>query len=145
MISGETYEEVYEILMCMDKDAVNKIPETLFNEIKEKRDIHYYTKVDKRDIFNENNISKEAMDLLCYIDYNYWMSDEQKRNINSINYKKEMADEEEKIKKYDPNDIFKNRDENKNTDNKETALIEIKEDNLIDKIIKKIKNWFKKK
>lgn len=145
MISGETYEEVYEILKCMDRDVVNKIPESLFNEIQEKRNIHYYTKVDKKDIFNENNISKEAMDLLCYIDYNYWMSDEEKRNINSINYKKEMAEEEEKIKKYNPNDIFKNKNENKNADNIETALIEVEEDNLLEKIIKKIRNWFKKK
>ena len=37
MISGETYEELYEILGQMDKVTVMKIPDDILNNINSKR------------------------------------------------------------------------------------------------------------
>lgn len=82
MISSNTYEEVYEILSYMDKITVMKVPEEILNTIKKKRNVNYKTKIDKNDIFNEENISKEAIDFLCWIDYKYWMDENRKIKID---------------------------------------------------------------
>lgn len=81
MISGETYEELYEILGQMDKLTVMKIPEDILNNINSKRNKDFKTKIDKYDLFNEGNIRKETVDLLCWLDYNYWMGNERKEKV----------------------------------------------------------------
>ena len=50
MISGETYEELYEILGQMDKLTVMKIPEDILNNINSKRnkDFKKYLKLRER-------------------------------------------------------------------------------------------------
>ena len=143
MISGDVYEEVYEVLMCMNDAAVNKIPKDIFNNIKEKRNIHFYTKINKKDIFNKNNISKEAMDFLCYLDYNYWMNDENKKKVRDINSQRKLAEEEEKLKKYNPDNIFKNRNDVVKNEESNTSIIELKKEGFFKKIINKIKKWIR--
>ena len=108
MISGNTYEELYEILGYMDKLTVMKIPEELLNVISQRRNIKYQTKIDKNDIFNKQNVSDETLDLLCYIDYNYWMDEDKKNEINKI--LKEKV--EEKKERYNPDNLFKKENDN---------------------------------
>ena len=105
LISSETYEEVYEILSHMDKITVMKIPEDLLKLIIKNRNIDYKTRIDKNDLFNKQNISDEALDLLCYIDYHYWMDENKKKRINKILNDKNEA----KKKKYNPNILFKKK------------------------------------
>ena len=81
MISPNTFEEVYEILSYMDKLTVMKIPENKLITINKKRNRDFKTKIDKKDIFNRNNMSQEAFDLLFYLDYNYWMDEEKKKKL----------------------------------------------------------------
>lgn len=88
MISGNTYEEVYEILSYMDKMTVMKIPRDILNNIKEQRNTEFKTRINKDDIFNQQNVSKEAIDILCWIDFNYWMNSSQKNEIEKWNYRK---------------------------------------------------------
>lgn len=108
MISGNTYEELYEILGYMDKLTVMKIPEELLNVISQRRNIKYKTKIDKNDIFNKQNISDETLDLLCYIDYNYWMDADKKNEINKILNEKEQA----KRERYNPDNLFEKDNDN---------------------------------
>ena len=75
----DVYEELYEVLSNMDKATVMKIPEDILNKIITQRNTSFKTAIDDDNLFNENNISKEAMDLLCWIDYNYWTSPERKK------------------------------------------------------------------
>ena len=72
MITSETYKELYEILSYMDKVTVMKIPIEILQTIKNKKDNKYITKIDKKDIFNEQNINRETIDLLCYFYKHYW-------------------------------------------------------------------------
>ncbi len=72
MISSNTYKEVYEILSYMNKITVMKIPTEILQTIKKKKNNNYITKIDKRDIFNENNVNRETIDLLCYFYKHYW-------------------------------------------------------------------------
>lgn len=72
MITSKTYKELYEILSYMDKATVMKIPIEILQNIKKKKDNNYITKIDKKDIFNEENVNRETIDLLCYFYKHYW-------------------------------------------------------------------------
>ena len=72
MISAKTYKELYEILSYMDKVTVMKIPISILQTIKDKKDNRYITKIDKNDLFNEHNVNRETIDLLCYFYKHYW-------------------------------------------------------------------------
>lgn len=72
MVTSRTYKELYEILSYMDKVTVMKIPIEILQTIKKKKDNKYITKIDKKDIFNEKNVSKETIDLLCCFYKHYW-------------------------------------------------------------------------
>lgn len=81
MINADTYSEVYEILSCMDKSIVMKVPFELLLVIKENRNMDYTSKIDKNDLFNLNNISKDTVNVLAWLDVNYWISNEKKENL----------------------------------------------------------------
>ena len=134
MISGETYEELYEILAQMDKPTVMKIPEEILNNIKSRRNKDYKTRIDRNDLFNESNISKETVDLLCWLDYNYWMNESKKDNIKHIissNYEKEN---DLKRQKYNPDIIFTEKTFKELVDNSNEELAEIPKDSFFTKL-----------
>lgn len=129
MISGNTYEELYEVLRYMDKPTVMKIPESILRNILEKRNNEFETRIDKNDLFKEENMSKEAVDILCWLEYKFWMSEENKKEIDKIKNRKLKEMEN---KNYDLNNLFKK---------KEIAEAHI---NNIQLIEKKEKSWLKK-
>ncbi len=148
MISANTYEEVYEVLGYMDKITVMKIPEEIILKIREKRNPNFITKIQKENIFDENNISKEAVDLLCWLDYTYWRNDNERSKINDIIKEKNEFEEKLKRDKYSPDDIFKNKKNNEivseETKPEENSMVEYTEKNFLQKIFDKIKHLFKK-
>lgn len=145
MISSDTYEEVYEILSYMDKITVMRVPEEILNTIKNKRNVNFKTRIDKNDIFKEENISKEAIDFLCWIDYKYWMDENRKTKIDQIKFDKIRRYEEEKRDKYATDNLFKKQDKVKNTEEvktEEVAMVEYKE-SIFKRFINRIKSIFK--
>lgn len=146
MISSNVYEEVYQILKYMDKMTVMKIPQDILNNIITRRNIDFVTKIDKNDIFNEENASKEAIDILCWIDYNYWMDENKKREIDKICREKNIKSEIEKRERYNPDNIFKNKPIDMELAEQETQtvqMIEYKEQKWYQKIFAKILKIFK--
>ena len=142
MISSNTYKEVYEILSYMDKITVMKIPESILNRIREQRNINFQTRIDKEDIFNEENVSQETIDFLCWLNYKYWLNEEQKKEIDRIKLDKYKELEEYKKKTYNDDDIFKNKQIKKNSDIQEIAISDCQEKNFIRRIFNKIKKIF---
>lgn len=96
------YAEVYEILSYMDKITVMQIPIEILTLFKEKRDKNYISRIDKQDIFNKNNIQKETLDTLAYLDLHYWANPEEKKMLLKI-----YTENEQKLHRY--NDIFENK------------------------------------
>ena len=143
MISSNDYEEVYEILSQMDKMTVMKIPIDILNNINEKRNKNYVSNIDKNDLFNFNNISENAKNILAWLDVNYWIDIERREKLK----KKALliVNEEEKLKqeKYSYNVFEKSkekiRDNNRNDDY--TSLCISKKKNFFQKIIIKLKNF----
>lgn len=142
MINANDYEEVYEILSKMDKSIVMKIPIEVLNNILEKRNKNYISKIDKNDIFNLDNMSENTKNILAWIDVNYWIDEEKKNILKKKILLKNIEEEKLKKEKYD-SDIFKNKKNKKNIKNK---LIAIKnEKTLFQNIIKNIKIFFCRK
>ena len=138
MISPEDYEEVYEILSYMDKIIVMKIPIEILNIINKKRNKEYVSKIDKNDLFNLNNMSKNTQSVLAWLDVNYWINQDKKSKLIQ---KQELL----KQKQYSSN-VFENKIkkiEGKNSKESSRLVIINKKENFIKKLIKKIKSIFK--
>ena len=90
MISADTYSEVYEILSYMNKSIVMKVPFEILEVIKENRNLNYISKIDKEDLFNLNNISKDTVNILAWLDVNYWIDNEKKEKIK-LSFQKDFV------------------------------------------------------
>ena len=72
MVYSKVYKEVFDILSYMDKITVMKIPMDILKKLKNQKDDSYITRIDRNDLFNENNIDSETLDLLCFFYKKYW-------------------------------------------------------------------------
>ena len=138
MISANTYSEVFEVLSNMDKSIVMKIPLEILEIIKNNRNLDYVSKIDKNDLFNLNNLSEDAINVLAWLDVNYWITDEKKEKINEY-----LKNNNEKVRF----DGFPKFNQEKNANNKtviEDVQVKIYKENIIVKIINGIKKLFNK-
>lgn len=130
MINADTYSEVYEILSYMNKSIVMKIPFEILEIIKENRNLDYVSKIDKEDLFNLNNISKDTINLLAWLDVNYWIDKGKKEKVK-LSYQKDfIQSKNEKI--YDLK-----KESNKIVN--DNVQIKIYKNTIMYKIINKIK------
>ena len=142
MVSSNTYEEIYEILSYMNKSTVMKVPENILKNISEKRNKNFKTKIDKNDLFNEENASKEAIDILCWIEYKFWMDNGRKNEIDRIKISKLTDIEKEKYEKYNPDNIFEKKNTEENKQINDIKLVEIKETSWFKRALEKILEFF---
>lgn len=105
--NSDICQEIYEILSFMDKQIVKKIPQDILKSINELRNRNYKTRIDKNNLFNEENVYKQTIDFFCWIEYNYWMDEQQKKNVDRIIQEKNNRENEEKLRLYNPDDLFK--------------------------------------
>ena len=140
------YKEVIEVLKYTKREDVNKIPKSriLLWRINMNKD--YDFKIDTTKTLEEQNLSKEAKAIIANIFKKYWATDYQKERIEA----KEKYDieqmEKEKYKKYNPDDILKNRKQNiqqEEVASETVSMVEYKEP-LFKRILNKIKNIFNK-
>ena len=130
----KAYKEVMEILNFVPKESVDKIPQTMLDTFNAKMDNNYNFKVDINKSFEEQNLLEETKAIFSNIFRDYWAMPEQKERIEIKEIYDRQKNEEEKKKKYDIDDMFRNR-------KKENILpVEIKKENFFEKIF----NFFKK-
>jgi len=140
------YKEVIEVLKYTNSDDVNKIPKDMILLWKQNMKKDYNFQIDENKPIEDQNLSNEAKAILANIFRDYWATDYQKQRIEA----KEKYDleqiEKEKYEKYNPNEIFKNRNKQEFTEEITTnniAMTEYKE-SAFKKFINKIKQIFKK-
>ena len=124
--------EVYEVLIMLDKKDLTKIPKRLVETIKLNKDNEY--EVDFQDI-EDGKILPDTIKILSTL-YTYYLASEEEKNVifKLINSKKEQH-------KVDY-PIFKNRIVDIKEQNKEQNMMIVKKDNLLKKILYKIKKFF---
>ena len=140
------YAEVYKILSFMDQKYINMIPLKLLNLFKEERDNEYKTNINNTIPLDEQNLQKKTLSILAMLNINYWCTNEQeKQELMELYAENDKKREEELREKYNPDNLFKNKDHKEQIYSNNTALIEYREENFFKKIIRKIMNFFKKK
>ena len=149
--SSLAYSEVYEILKLIEDEYVNRIPKKIMDFFEEERNKEYKPIIDVNIPLDEQNLKRETMVLLAILNYNYWCdSEEEKKEIQEElirNSERKEQEEKELAERYNPDNIFKNRNEEKEpiTDNNENMqLIEYKKQGFIKKILRKIMSFFRK-
>lgn len=137
------YKEVIEILKYVPDEDVAKIPEEKLNFYKENMDIDYDYKIDEEKEFEEQEMSDITKAVLANIFRDYWATPYQRERILA----KEKYDleklEEEKREKYNPDDIFKNRNKENTIEQNNNLPIEMKKEKFFKKIISFFKKVFK--
>lgn len=136
--------EVDEILKYLDEEELLKIPEEIRNSIKEKKDKEYCWKYDITKPLKEQNVSRDTIAFLSYLNMEYLLDEKQKElmiQIHKLNEKKERN----KIQKYCTEDLFSKNKSQQQEVKKITNvqdIVEYKED-FFTRMINKIRNFLR--
>lgn len=141
--------EVDEILNYLSEEDLEKIPDDIKQAIKDNKDKDYTWNYDEDKPLKEQDVSRDTIAILSYLNMEYLLNEKQKQLMEEIHKK----NEEEKRKKeysneiqYNYEDLFKrkNKVEDTNNEQEEVALIPVKEETFIRRIFNKIKSFFKR-
>ena len=143
---SRAYSEVYEFINALGEEYINKLPKSIYDTIKDNRDINYKPEYDKNQKLTNEIISKEALALISAINLQYWCKDVQEKERLKQAYYENTKKEEEK---YSYDNIFKNNTIQKEkipqeSEMENTQIIEYKSENIFEKILSKIKSIFLK-
>lgn len=142
----KAYTEVNCLLEYLPKSYIDRLPKKLIELIERQSNDQYKINIDINKSLLEQNFSKKTKDLIAVIKYNYWSTEEEKRKLKEIFYENENKYQKELLKKYNPNDIFQNRENEIELTEENTKqnlkMVEYKE-NIFTKLFYKIKNIFK--
>ena len=149
---SKAYKEIVEILKYVPEESVNKIPKEMRDMFEAEQLKTYNFQIDTEKTFEEQELLEETKAILANIFRDYWATDYQKARI----IEKENQDREEwerqKREKYNPNDIFKNRNtttkdndisqdiqEQLNEEYNKNLPIEVKKQNIFQRLLSFVK------
>ena len=137
--------EVDEILNYLSKEELLKIPEEIRQLIKSNKDKGYVWKYDETKELKDQELSRDTIAFLYYLNMEYLLNKEQKQLMQQIHQFNEKKLEEKKKKQYNSHYLFKAK-QNVIEDTlyiPQNELIVYKK-NIFSEILNKIKNFFNK-
>ncbi len=147
----EAFTEVNEIIKMMPDELVNKIPSKFKEMLEDERDKEYNPNIqeplEKCKLKNETIIILGLIyrDFLCSPDEKKQLQEKDARELQEV----EKSIEEEIREKYNPDNIFKKKNQNNieeyNNKEENTSMTVIKEEKWYQKIFNLIKGLFRKK
>ena len=123
---AKAYTEVLEIIAHFPEEEFAKIPVEKIKFYKNNMDKDYNFKINPEIDLDKQCISKEANAIIVNLFRDYFATEEQRTKIDEILDLNQRKEAREKIKKYNPNDIFKKHESNNiqtTESNSNTALI----------------------
>lgn len=105
----KAYTEVLEIINHFPQEEYEKIPVDRIQFFKEHMDNDYEFSIDPTKNLSEQNISRRANAIIVALYRDYFATEKQKETLESILKLNERKVEKERRKKYNPDEIFKNR------------------------------------
>lgn len=139
----EAFTEVNEILEYFNKDLLKKIPKEFIKNIKENMSTTYKVIYDNTKSLNEQNIKQETRAILSIIYRDYICDKETKEKIIQKDRKEWLKLEEKKKEEYKNTELFKSPIKNQNISNDKYLKV-VEKQNIIIKIIEKIKEIWRK-
>lgn len=141
--SAKAYVEILEIIKYMEPECVNKIPKGLIEFFERQKDKNYEYHFDEEKDFSEQKISEETGGLLAMLALNYIANEENKEKIKEILIKNEEEYQKELREKYNPDNLFKDKQNIEENEPKQLTIIE--KEPWYKKILNKIKRFFVRK
>ena len=139
----KAYAEVDKILSFMEKNYIEKVPEKMRDMFKNEALEDYKPNIRQDIPLDEQNLQRKTFAVLAMINLNYWCEDEnEKQNLLQIYAKNDKIKEEKIREKYNPSNILKNKKASIQ-DEKTLSLTKYHEGNFLNKIVRKIKSFFK--
>lgn len=142
----EAFSEVEQILKLMPTNLSNKIPTRFKNIITLEKSKTYTPKISEP--FEECKLKEETTIILAVIYRDFLCLKEEREELLERDKNKLIEFEEQLREKYNPDNLFKNKNNSSekvhDSISTETAIVEYKEKNFLQKLFDKIKNLFKK-
>ena len=144
---SKAYSEVLEILSYMEQKYIDMIPKKLLDLFNAEKDKNYKININPKIPLTEQKLQRKTLALLAMLNLHYWCeSEEEKQELLKLYAENDKKKEEELREKYNPDNLFKKKETNKSVENeRNTALIEYKEENFFKKVLNKIMSLFRKR
>lgn len=141
----QAYSEIDEFLGLLSEEQRNEIPKKLREFFKEEKDKDYVKNINPNIPIKDQNLKEETLAIIALLNFQYWCKDEEeKKRLQAIYAQNEKKYQDMLYKKYNPNDIFKKKDETVTENNikqeENMQIIEYKE-SIFKRIINKIFNF----
>ena len=141
---AKAYREVYEILMIVPVESLKKIPDDIIETLKVKRDLEYDFSIDITKSLEEQDLLRETKAILANLYRDYWATPTEKQKIIEKEKHDRIIIENKKREKYNPDDIFKKKDESKFVISTQSNLPTETKQNFFKRVISFIKSFLKK-
>lgn len=137
----DAYVEVLGILALLDEEQKNRIPKKLKEFFENNKNQDYQVNIDSNIPLEEQNLLQETVDILAMLKLNYWCTNEkEKEGLFNLLNENEKKYQEELRKKYNPNNLFKDKESKRVIyTNEELSIVKYKES-----IFTRIKDWLKR-
>lgn len=139
--------ETLDILNHTKKADVEKISERFLKFLKENASKTYVSTIDFNKPLKEMNLNPKTIGILSIINKKFWCNDEQKKEFDRILKQNELIYQNELREKYNPDNIFKNRNNNieeSNNSFEERSIAIIPQEKWYQKIFNIVKRLFKR-
>ena len=144
----KAYAEVDKILSFMEVKYVEKVPKKMREMYKNEKLQGYEPNIDKNIPLEEQQLERKTLAILAMLNLNYWCENqEEKQELLRAYSDNDKKREEELREKYNPDNIFKNKNKEQDAEqetDKITSVVEYKEKNFIKKLLDKIKRLFRR-
>lgn len=146
----DIYSEVYAILNMLGKEYINKLPNDIYNIIKEEKSTEYNPVYATTVALDKQDVRKETISIIAFLHLNYWCNEEEKIKLRELFDENEDKYQEE-LKQQGEQEV-EQEDEEIQDDNNEIeigkeflSMIVYKEENFAQRIFNKIRKLFSRK
>lgn len=122
MINEISFSQAYDIILHMDKELVKKIPEKFIKFVEQNKAEDYKTNIDYSKSINQQELQKGTRVILSIIYRDYLCSSEKKKELMQNDEEELKRIEQELREKYNPDNLFKRRNDNQEVESKELVL-----------------------
>lgn len=136
---AKAYTEILKIIEYLPDSEYQKIPQKLINEFYEKSDKGYIFDIQSEEDFEKKELLKETEYIMYVLYRNYLSDEEEKEQLKQLEKQAHNDSEENKKMKYNPDNIFKNKDK-KPKDFNENKLNEVSMTKYNEPLFKRIWN-----
>lgn len=135
--------EIFNILKHMNINEVEKVSYEFIKFIRDNASPNYICKLDYSKELNDMELKKETRELLALMYERYWCPEEEKYDLQKKFEENERQYQEKIREKYNPDNIFKNKKEERSTENINLPA-EIKKETFFNKLINFIVTRFRR-